>query len=650
MANHRQRDLLHHIRKIALGRDGGGLTDARLVGCYVQHGDDAAFSALVRRHGLLVWEVCMRVLRDHHDAEDAFQATFMVLARKARSLRSPEMLANWLYGVANRSALKAKAARARRQRRERQVTEMPQSLSTDRETSSDLASILDRELCRLPDKYRVAIVLCDLEGKSRQAAARELGIPEGTVASRLARARDLLAKRLTRRGVTLSASGLAATLTVKASACVPDAVISTTIKAATLLAAGQAAGAVSAPVVALTEGVLRAMFIGKIVRITAVVLVLGATACGTGLVTYQMAAGPAQDGAGLRKNEGGSKKIERPLEVAQAGALPQNPKDDPKRKADSDAKIDMLIAEIGKLREELNAATKEIKGLKEGQRTAEKRQEQTYKGKPLDYWMEKFRDADPEFRTEAVYALGMLAKKNQDLIPVLTGALKDEDEAVGNITGGLVRGGIWGVPTVGKVAAQALVDLGPAAVPALMEVMKDKTSKTGLLNAVNAIRGIGPTAKAAAPLLAEALKDNDLVVRYAAFSALLEFGPAAKGAVTALSDLLKNDDWQIRGDAIEVLGRIGSASKPAIPAIIECLGVATRDNLAFGEKLRKGQAAEQAPENEKSRSLNFIGLALLQIDPQLEEIIPPDIGNTMLTFEEWQAIHKALKKKHQKQK
>ncbi len=535
------------------------MTDARLVGCYVQDGDDAAFSGLVRRHGLLVWEVCMRVLRDHHDAEDAFQATFMVLAQSP-FVASTEMLANWLYGVANRSALKVKAARARRQRRERQVTDMPQPLSMDRENSSDLASVLDRELCRLPDKYRVAIVLCDLEGKSRQAAARELGIPEGTVASRLARAHDLLAKRLTGRGFTLSASGLAATLTVKASACVPDTVISTTIKAATLLAAGQAAGAVSAPVVALTQGVLRAMFIGKIVRITAVVLVLGAAAGGTSLVTYQMAAGQAQDGAGLRKNEGGNKKIERPLEVAQAGALPQNPKDDPKRKADSDAKIDMLIAEIGKLREELNAATKEIKGLKEG--TAEKKQEQTYKGKPLDYWMDRLRDADPQFRIEGVIALGRFARKNEELIPLLVEALKDEDRPEKGLS-------------VGQEAAIALAALKTAAVPALVEIIKNKTPRDEFFNAIMAIGRIGPEAKATVPLLIEALKVKR--VQSSALEALARIGPEAKAAVPALTDILKSDNWELKTGAIEVLGLIGPNAKPAIPAIIECMGATIKE-------------------------------------------------------------------------
>ncbi len=231
----------------------------------------------------MVWGVCRRVLRNHHDAEDAFQATFLVLVRKAASIASRELLANWLYGVAHQTALKARATAAKRKGRERQVTDMPEPAVTEQDLWRDLQPLLDEELSRLPDKYRVVIVLCDLEGKTRKEAARQLGCPEGTVAGRLARARAMLAKRLAQRGVALSGGALAAVLSQNvASAGVPTAVVCSTIKAATLFAAGQvaAAGAISVKVAALTEGVLKAMFVNKLMKVTAVLLLLATAVAG----------------------------------------------------------------------------------------------------------------------------------------------------------------------------------------------------------------------------------------------------------------------------------------------------------------------------------------------------------------------------------
>jgi RNA polymerase sigma factor (sigma-70 family) len=149
----------------------------------------------------MVWGVCRRILGSYHDAEDAFQATFLVLVRRAASIVPREMVANWLYGVAHQTALKARATAARRRGRERHVTVMPEPAVIERDLWRDLQPLLDEELSRLPDRYRAVIVLCDLEGKTRREAARQLDVPEGTVAGQLARARVLLAKRLAQRGV-----------------------------------------------------------------------------------------------------------------------------------------------------------------------------------------------------------------------------------------------------------------------------------------------------------------------------------------------------------------------------------------------------------------------------------------------------------------
>src|SRR5262245_17873809 len=178
----------------------------------------------------MVWGVCCRVLRNHHDAEDAFQATFLVLVRKAASIASPALLANWLYGVAHQTALKARATTAKRRARERQVTEMPEPAVTEQDQWHDLKPLLDQELSSRPAKYRVGIVLCDLEGMTRREAARQLGVPEGTLAARLTRGRALLAKRLGRHGLLFTGGALAVVLTqTVASAGVPASGVSSTI-------------------------------------------------------------------------------------------------------------------------------------------------------------------------------------------------------------------------------------------------------------------------------------------------------------------------------------------------------------------------------------------------------------------------------------
>lgn len=278
MAASQTSKVIQHLRRAALLREGAGLTDGQLLEDYISRREEAALAALVRRHGPIVWGVCRRVLRNYHDAEDAFQATFLVFVRKAASIASPELLANWLYGVAHQTALKAKATTAKRRARERQVTDMPEPTMTEPGLWHDLQPLLDQELSRLPEKYRVAIVLCDLEGKTRKEAARQLGVPDGTLAARVARGRVMLAKRLARHGLAVSGGSLAAMLAQNASAAagVPTSVLSSTIKAASLFAAGQAAatGLISAKVAGLTKGVLTNMMLIKLKLATVVLVVV----------------------------------------------------------------------------------------------------------------------------------------------------------------------------------------------------------------------------------------------------------------------------------------------------------------------------------------------------------------------------------------
>jgi RNA polymerase sigma factor (sigma-70 family) len=189
-------------RKVRLVAAIPNASDRELLAKYAG-GDDAAFAAVVARHTQMVWGVCRRLL-NHHEAEDAFQATFLVLVRKAANVPRPAV-ANWLYGVARQTAVRLRATAAKRGRRETQVVTMPEP-NVPEVGDADLQVVVDEEVSRLPDHYRSTIVLCDLEGMTRREAARQLGIPVGSVASRLARARALLAKRLTQRGVVFSAA------------------------------------------------------------------------------------------------------------------------------------------------------------------------------------------------------------------------------------------------------------------------------------------------------------------------------------------------------------------------------------------------------------------------------------------------------------
>jgi RNA polymerase sigma-70 factor (ECF subfamily) len=254
------------------GQDEGAVTDGDLLGRYLAQRDEAAFEALVQRHGPMVFGVCRRVLRSEADVEDAFQAVFLVLVRKAASIRPRSAVGNWLYGVAHTTALKARAMNARRSVKEREAAQRRQPTEGPG-AGERLNELLDQELRTLPDKYRTAIVLCELEGKSIKDAARRLGCPPGTVGTRLARGRRLLSRRLARRGVVV-AGGAAATLVAgnAASAAVPASLLNSTIRAAILFAAGRgAAGVAGAKAAALTEGVLKTMLLTKL-KIAAFVL------------------------------------------------------------------------------------------------------------------------------------------------------------------------------------------------------------------------------------------------------------------------------------------------------------------------------------------------------------------------------------------
>jgi RNA polymerase sigma factor (sigma-70 family) len=285
--------VIRHLRRAALLDSDGGPTDGQLLESFLARREEAAFEALLRRHGPMVLGVCRRVLGNAHDADDAFQATFLVLLRKAASLRSRELVGNWLYGVAYRTAMKARAMSAKRRTKERQARGAGRSEPAG-EVREELLARLDAELNRLPEKYRVVVVLCDLEGKSREEAARQLQIPQGTLSSRLAQARKLLAKKLSRHGAVFPAGALTAVLGPNAvSAGVPHPLLTSTTRAGMLAVLGQGltAGGVPARVAALTEGVMKAMLVSRLKAVTAFLLVAGTVAVGGELLVHPLAGG-----------------------------------------------------------------------------------------------------------------------------------------------------------------------------------------------------------------------------------------------------------------------------------------------------------------------------------------------------------------------
>src|SRR5262245_14860990 len=272
--------LLRHIHKLAAGPRVAQWTDRQLLDDFTARRDEAAFTTLVARHGPMVLRVCRRVLGHEHDAEDAFQATFLVLARNAGSIHKRDSLANWLHGVAHRTALRAKRTAARRRNHEARLRQKKGTVPLSPKgqspfsapTWNEVQAVLDEEIERLSEPLRAAFVLCVLEGKTVPEAAAELANKPGTVSSRLTRARQRLQRRLRRRGIQLGTLLAVLSLAGTGQAAVPAALADAAVRSGLLVAAGESvAGVIPTHIAALTAGVTRAMLISK-VKIAAVVL------------------------------------------------------------------------------------------------------------------------------------------------------------------------------------------------------------------------------------------------------------------------------------------------------------------------------------------------------------------------------------------
>jgi RNA polymerase sigma factor (sigma-70 family) len=280
------RSVLRHLRRFLDAQRMRDVPDAELLSQFAGAHEEAAFAALLQRYGPLVFGVCRRVLAGAHDAEDAFQATFLVLVRRAGKLRPGGSLAGWLHTVAYHIALKARAAAARRRLHEGRVEPPPAVEPTRDLERRELCAALDEELSRLPEEYRAPLVLCALQGLTHREAARALGCPPGSMSKKLARAQELLRARLTRRGVA-PAVGLLAVLAAEARAAAPAALAANTLRVAALAAGG---AAVPGPVASLVEGAVKPACCAKLRAAAVAVFALCLVGAAAGLLAARPAA------------------------------------------------------------------------------------------------------------------------------------------------------------------------------------------------------------------------------------------------------------------------------------------------------------------------------------------------------------------------
>ncbi|MBI3408435.1 MAG: sigma-70 family RNA polymerase sigma factor [Planctomycetes bacterium] len=551
----------------------GEATDAELLTRFAGQRDAAAFELLVWRHGPMVLGLSRRLLRHEQDAEDVFQATFLTMVRKAGSIAKKHALASWLYKVAYRIACRLRMKVPQLTNHPAELDDIPGPEIEPNFFQRDLRTMLDREVARLPERYRRVILLCHVQGKTQEEAARTLGCPKGTVAARLVRARERLRLRLTQQGLAYSTSAFSTVIAEETLAqAVSAELVQSTVRMSLTFASGTAASIVSAKAAALAVGALQMMWLSKVKMMTCVFLALILAGTGIGLAVRHAWAGPGSDDA----------------PAARAGAQQQISKADPEaaETGDGKAEIPALRAEIAKLRKELDAAIGEIRTLQAflAESAAMPGKTPLYQGKPVAFWLEQFKDGDPEYRAKAATALGALAQKNKDLIRVLAAGLTDRDASVA------------------QNAACGLDNVGPDAVPFVIEVLKAKKSNSAIIHAAEALRLAGVRA-------------------------------AGKPAVPYLAEALKIDDWQLRSKVLSALGAIGKEAKPAIPAIVGVLGATLKSTDA---KLR-----------DEGRKPHEISMALIAIDPAVAEVLPKEVLERLIPDRKrWEEVYDALKKKY----
>ncbi len=297
--------VFRQFSRLFAGGSVSGLTEGQLLDRFVKTRDESAFTAIVERFGPMVLGVCRKLLTDPNAAEDAFQATFLVLVKRAGSIRDGDLLGNWLYGVALKVARRARADLAKKQAREKGGEDVDARPGHDLSAAADydVGPILHEELGRLPENYRKPLVLCFLDGRSHEEAAKLLRWPVGTVKGRISRGKELLRERLGRRGVTITSAAIAAALAKTASATVSPILIDSTVKAAMGIAAGGVlvAGTYSATAVTLSEGVVASMSMTKFKLIAVGLVALGTVGAGAGVMARQQEAKPIAEKVEARK-------------------------------------------------------------------------------------------------------------------------------------------------------------------------------------------------------------------------------------------------------------------------------------------------------------------------------------------------------------
>jgi RNA polymerase sigma factor (sigma-70 family) len=519
--------------------------DAQLIRRFVEQRDESAFEALVRRHGPLVLNTCRRLLPDPHDVDDAFQATFFVLARRAAALARPEQLAGWLHGVAVRVATKARVARARRLTHEETLADLPPAAAEatmDETLRRELWNVLDEEVARLPARYQAPFVLCYLAGKTNEEAAHELGHPSGTIFSRLARARELLRARLTRRGITLSSGMLAAALaTQPADAALPASLLEATVHGSLLIAGGQTAalGSQTANALVLMREASRTMFLAKAKLAAVGILALIAAGSGVAMVSQRTASAKPQADSLVAK-----------ADAADDDALKR---ENENLKRDNE-KLKEEIDRLSKLRQVLELNLKNLQ-LEVAQ--------VTYKGKPKSYWLGQLRDLDEATRINAISALGAIAEEDPSVLPALAELLKKKN----------LRDRVIAI----------FASLGPEAKSVLPELLKLVGTSTQLQPTLGLI---DPQGKTCVPALLKKLRDNKVNVRMEAARWLAYYGSSPElgggvfdgvqiGAgevrakiVAALIEASKDREAEVRCEAVLSLAEIGARARAAVPQLV----------------------------------------------------------------------------------
>ncbi len=584
MANDQVHALLRYVRQVIGPPDGEAGTDGQLLRRFVRHRDEAAFLALVQRHGPMVLGVCHRVLRQAQDAEDAFQATFLVLVRKAHTIADVDRLSNWLYGVAVRTASKLKVREARRRRRERRAVSLAGGEPEPDQRNADLCPVLDQEIQQLPTKYRTTFLLCYLEGKTNREAAAVLGCPAGTVSSRLAWARQRLRNRLARRGYVpagVVGAGLAeGEIGQATAAAVPAELETRTVRLALEFAAGKvvAAGGGSLRAVILTREVLRAMFW---------------TSWKSAAVAGLMAVGLIGVGAGVYASG-----------VLAAGEPAGSP---PAAQDKEPPKPEALQQEVARLQAELQKLQEEIAQLRAKLDAQPKASEPVlFRGKPAAYWIQSLKDRDPAYRADAVKALGGIAEVDRSVIPILARSLGDQ--------------GGEGGQNVGFRAGDALRRVGTAALPALQEALTNGTVEVRR-RAAEVISQLG---REGVPALTKALRDANASVVCTAAKSLLLNGSADEATIQALQAAARDNDSQRRRWVIESISEIVNGFRTPRGSVPILIGALNDPELEI-QKLALG-GLKNAREREKKPHPGAVP-ALLKLlkDPKTDKSLRKEV-------------------------